>query len=395
MPRPPVLDDVRRAEVLALATYGFSRRAIANYVGCAPNTIANTAERDPDFALQLRRSTQHFVCRNIENVQRHAMQSPKSSLWLLERLQPDQFARRSPHSITPAQLNRKFQSWVKALVAAVPPDAQTAVAQAASELAAQHLSNLDDDPPDTDEQADDLPSDDIPSDDIPSDDIPSDDIPSDDIPSDAQPSVGHSSPAAATPAATNPRATGVPPVPRDGATSTPPGATGVPSVPRDGAPSVPPVPGDRATSAPPVTSGPPSPAATSPPAVPLPTPTSALRASATASAAISRATTAALLLLCLLLLGGSAIITVRPGLRPGWAGSSIFVPALHGQCSQDRDGSQDRDDVREHSPAPSRLKAGADVTVSLASARVETEHTPPDVTPLLVKNSSSPLKNAS
>jgi hypothetical protein len=338
MPRPPVLDDVRRAEVLALATYGFSRRAIANYVGCAPNTIANTAARDPDFALQLRRSTQHFVCRNIENVQRHAMQSPKNSLWLLERLQPDQFARRSPHSITPAQLNRKFQSWIKALVAAAPPDAQTAVAQAASELAAQHLSNLDDDPPDTDDQADDLPS--------------------DAQPAAAQPSAGHSNPAVATPVATKPRATGVPPVPRDGATS-----------------------------APPVPSGPAAPAPTSPTAVQLPTPTSALPASSPlpASASAFRApATAAMLLLSLLFLGGSAIAAVSSGLQSGRAGSSHFAPASHGQSSDDRD------DAGAQPPAPSPPKAGTDATASHASARVVIAQNPPDVTPSLVKNPRRP-----
>jgi hypothetical protein len=139
MPRPAVLDDVRRAEVLALASHGFSRRAIADYVDCAPNTIANTAERDPAFGQQLRLARSKFVCRNIEVIQRHAVQSPKNATWLLERLDPEKFARRSPYSITPAQLTRHFQTWTKAMIAAVPPEARVAVAQTASLLAATHL----------------------------------------------------------------------------------------------------------------------------------------------------------------------------------------------------------------------------------------------------------------
>jgi hypothetical protein len=139
MPRPAVLDDLRRAEVLALASHGFSRQAIADFADCDLEVIEQAAQRDPAFGQQLRLARSKFVCRNIEVIQRHAAMSPKHSTWLLERLDPEKFARRSPYSITPAQLHRHFQTWTKAMIAAVPPEARVAVAQTASLLAATHL----------------------------------------------------------------------------------------------------------------------------------------------------------------------------------------------------------------------------------------------------------------
>jgi hypothetical protein len=251
MPRPTVLDDVRRAEVLALASHGFSRRAIADYVDCAPNTIANTAERDPAFGQQLRLARSKFACRNIEIIQRHAVQSPKNATWLLERLDPEKFARRSPYSITPAQLHRHFQTWTKAMIAAVPLEARTAVAQAASQLAATHLPLI------LHADAPDAPADDDTN-------LPGTDLPGTE---NTQP-----------PGAEN---------------TQPPGADDVTFAndSADGAPAVPPVPPSPTTNiaVPPVPSGPTTniavPPTTSPPS-PLPTPRSALPASVTPNSAL-------------------------------------------------------------------------------------------------------------
>jgi hypothetical protein len=268
MPRPAVLDDVRRAEVLALASHGFSRRAIADYVDCAPNTIANTAERDPAFGQQLRLARSKFVCRNIEVIQRHAAMSPKHSTWLLERLDPEKFARRSPYSITPAQLTRHFQTWTKAMIAAVPPEARIAVAQTATLLAATHLPLI------LHADAPDAPADD-----------------------DTQPPGAHDvtfandsadgAPAVPPSPTTN---SAVPPVPADSASSVPPAPAGgdrcvapAPSGPRTNI-AVPPAVGVRspAPAVPPTT----VPPTTSPP-IPLRTPSSALP---TSSASILHST---------------------------------------------------------------------------------------------------------
>ena len=89
-----ILDDVGRAEVIALTTHGLSRAAVADYAGCDLELIENTARLDPTFGQQLRLARARFVCRNIEIIQRHAAQCPKNANWLLERLHPEQFAKR-------------------------------------------------------------------------------------------------------------------------------------------------------------------------------------------------------------------------------------------------------------------------------------------------------------
>ena len=48
--RPPVLDEAKKREILAILTVGCSRRTAARYVGCTASTIQNTAERDAHFA---------------------------------------------------------------------------------------------------------------------------------------------------------------------------------------------------------------------------------------------------------------------------------------------------------------------------------------------------------
>ena len=48
--RPPVLDEQKRGQILAILSVGCSQNMAAQYVGCAASTIQRTAERDPKFA---------------------------------------------------------------------------------------------------------------------------------------------------------------------------------------------------------------------------------------------------------------------------------------------------------------------------------------------------------
>jgi hypothetical protein len=120
MPRPPVLDEVKRGQIVALASSGFSRRSIARYVGCAAATIENTAERLPAFAEQLGEAERKFVQTHSDNIARHAANSWRASAWLMQHLQPEEFARRSTRAPAPAQNANQFAAWSRELLAAVP-----------------------------------------------------------------------------------------------------------------------------------------------------------------------------------------------------------------------------------------------------------------------------------
>jgi hypothetical protein len=136
MSRQPVLDEVKRGQIIALASSGFSRRSIARYVGCAAATIENTAERLPDFAEQLGEAERKFVQTHSDNIARHAANSWRASAWLMQHLQPEEFARLSTKAPTPAQNASQFAVWSRELLAAVPVHMRGAVQRVTSDMLA-------------------------------------------------------------------------------------------------------------------------------------------------------------------------------------------------------------------------------------------------------------------
>lgn len=104
--RPPVLDDGKRREIRAILSLGASQMTAARYVGCAVSTIRRTANRDPAFALQLRRAVSDNelgLLRHIHNAAKKE-QYWRAAAWALERGFPEQYARRGPDVITVDQI---------------------------------------------------------------------------------------------------------------------------------------------------------------------------------------------------------------------------------------------------------------------------------------------------
>ena len=108
--RPPVLDEAKKREILAIVAVGCSRSMAATYVGCAISTIQNTAERDPTFAEKLRQavySTELGLLKNIRNAAKKE-QYWRAAAWALERRFPERYARRGP---TSSPSNRSRCCW--------------------------------------------------------------------------------------------------------------------------------------------------------------------------------------------------------------------------------------------------------------------------------------------
>ncbi len=99
--RPYALDQGKKREILAILSMGCSRRAAARYVGCSPTTIANTAQRDPEFAAQVERAESKAEIGYMKNIQKAAGKEQywRAAAWALERKYPDQYALRSPDAI--------------------------------------------------------------------------------------------------------------------------------------------------------------------------------------------------------------------------------------------------------------------------------------------------------
>jgi hypothetical protein len=120
--RRPVLDGYKRREILAILAVGCSRSTAAKYVGCALSTIQNTADRDPGFAKQLRQNEHASEIGYMENIRRAARNERywRAAAWALERLDPEQYGRRSPEVITLDQIGRLLAQFAEIVVEEVP-----------------------------------------------------------------------------------------------------------------------------------------------------------------------------------------------------------------------------------------------------------------------------------
>lgn len=96
--RPPVLDEIKQREIVAIISMGCSRRTAAHYVGCAPSTIQNTAERNEKFAEKIDRARSQAVVTHVKNINSAAKKAQywRAAAWALERLNPEEYA--APHA---------------------------------------------------------------------------------------------------------------------------------------------------------------------------------------------------------------------------------------------------------------------------------------------------------
>ena len=97
-----VLDEKKKAKIIALAANGSSRRMAARYVGCAPSTITRTLARDSEFREKLAAAEQNADIDALRAL-RVAARKPRywrAAAWLLEHRHPDDFALRKPDTYT-------------------------------------------------------------------------------------------------------------------------------------------------------------------------------------------------------------------------------------------------------------------------------------------------------
>jgi hypothetical protein len=106
--RPPVLDDTKRRQVVAILSLGGSRRTAARFVGCAVSTIQNTALRNPAFDEQLRHAEGGPQIEFLKRVRTASAKEQcwRAATWALERLNAEEFGKRNPELIPLDQARR-------------------------------------------------------------------------------------------------------------------------------------------------------------------------------------------------------------------------------------------------------------------------------------------------
>jgi hypothetical protein len=122
MARRPVLNAVKKAEILAVLATGCPRQTAADYVGCDLKTIYNTALRDDEFYRQLRRRERHAEVAHLVNLNNAGKESRywRASAWFLERIRPESYGTRTPETLTREELSALLSRFTEMMVEEVP-----------------------------------------------------------------------------------------------------------------------------------------------------------------------------------------------------------------------------------------------------------------------------------
>jgi hypothetical protein len=117
-----VLDDAKMAQIVAILSMGCSQNMAAQYVGCSPSTIYNTAARDPKFAKKLREAKGNAEIGLIKQIRAAAKKDQywRAAAWALERTFPERYARRGPDVITVEQIGLLLTKFAGFVVAEFP-----------------------------------------------------------------------------------------------------------------------------------------------------------------------------------------------------------------------------------------------------------------------------------
>ena len=101
--RERILDEGKQREVCALVSAGCSLQAAASYVECATNTIRREANRNPDFGRRFREARLQAQLSPLQAMRKAAASHWRAAAWMLERGDPDHFARRPAPAFRPKQ----------------------------------------------------------------------------------------------------------------------------------------------------------------------------------------------------------------------------------------------------------------------------------------------------
>jgi hypothetical protein len=118
--RPRALDEDLCAEICNLVSAGHSVPAVARIVGRDVRTIRRHAQRDDNFARLL--GVAEVSARNdpLKMVRRAASGSWRAAAWLLERTDPERYAKQAPATCRPQDVDKTFTRIMETVLREIP-----------------------------------------------------------------------------------------------------------------------------------------------------------------------------------------------------------------------------------------------------------------------------------
>jgi len=114
--RPHTLDDTKRREIAALISAGSGIPDAARYVGCSARTIRREALRNVDFHETLRKAELSAQLVPLQTLRKAASKHWRAAAWMLERINPDRFAKHDPETFRADEIDDAVTSVVEIIV---------------------------------------------------------------------------------------------------------------------------------------------------------------------------------------------------------------------------------------------------------------------------------------
>jgi hypothetical protein len=124
--RHRLLDPPKKAQICDLVAQGASLEEAADAIDVSLRTVQREAKEDEDFDHELKLSLR--TAPDPEKIMQSAARTHwRAAAWLLERTDPERYAKRPACSASPEQLQAALSLVVEAALEATPPDERTAV----------------------------------------------------------------------------------------------------------------------------------------------------------------------------------------------------------------------------------------------------------------------------
>ncbi len=128
--RPRALDELKRREVCALVSTGFGIAEAAEYIGCTARTVRREALRNEAFHESLRKAEIAGQLDALGTLRKAAGTEWRAAAWLLERTNPERFARRDTKTLKIEEVDDLITQLVEMVAEEIDdPDVQQRVYQ--------------------------------------------------------------------------------------------------------------------------------------------------------------------------------------------------------------------------------------------------------------------------